>query len=86
MLQGQAVAISRTTGIHALPLSGVSRRKGDRGEIGVTRVECSRTQQQKECEECGDKGKRPLAMLHGPAPLVEKHGESGVTSRSAIEV
>ena len=72
MLQGQAVAISRTTGIHALPLSGVSRRKGDRGEIGVTRVERSRTQRQKERKECGDEGKRLLAIFHGPAPLVEK--------------
>src|SRR5262249_61095715 len=44
LLQGQAVAISRTTGIYALPFSGLSRRKGERGEIGVTRIECSRTQ------------------------------------------
>jgi len=44
LLQGQAVAISRTTGIYALLFSGLSRRKGERGEIGVTRNECSRTQ------------------------------------------
>ena len=44
LLQGQAVAISRTTGIYALLFSGLSRRKGERGEIGVTRIECSRTQ------------------------------------------
>jgi hypothetical protein len=44
LLQGQAVAISRTTGIYALLFSGLSRRKGKRGEIGVTRIECSRTQ------------------------------------------
>ena len=44
LLQGQAVAISRTTGIYAFLFSGLSRRKGERGEIGVTRIECSRTQ------------------------------------------
>src|SRR5215510_2205035 len=44
LLQGQAVAISRTTGIYALLFSGLSRRKGGRGETGVTRIECSRTQ------------------------------------------
>jgi hypothetical protein len=44
LLQGQAVAISRTTGIYALLFSGSSRRKGERGEIGVTRIECARTQ------------------------------------------
>ncbi len=43
LLQGQAVAISRTTGVYALPFSGLSRRKGERGAIGVTRTECSRT-------------------------------------------
>jgi hypothetical protein len=41
--QGPAVAISRTTRIHALPISGLSGRKGERGEIGVTRIGCSRT-------------------------------------------
>src|SRR5262245_16718789 len=44
LLQGQAVAISRTTGIYALLFSGLSRREGGRGETGVTRIECSRTQ------------------------------------------
>jgi hypothetical protein len=44
LLQGPAVAISRTTGIYALLISGLSRRKKDeRSEIGVTRIECSRT-------------------------------------------
>jgi hypothetical protein len=46
LLQGQAVAISRTTGIYALPFSGLSRRKGERGEIGVARIEYSRTHDQ----------------------------------------
>src|SRR5215813_12078403 len=46
LLQGQAVAISCTTGIYAL-LSGLSRRKGERGEIGVARIECSNIQRQK---------------------------------------
>src|SRR5262245_47143019 len=44
LLQGQAVAISRTTGIYALLFSGLSRREGGRGETAVTRIECSRTQ------------------------------------------
>ena len=43
LLQGKAVAISRTTGVYALPFSGLSRSKGERGAIGVTRTECSRT-------------------------------------------
>jgi len=43
LLQGQAVAISRTTGIYALLFSGLSRREGARGEVGVARIECSRT-------------------------------------------
>ena len=43
LLQGQAGAISRTTGIYALLISGPSRREGARGEIGVARIECFRT-------------------------------------------
>src|SRR5258707_3488074 len=46
LLQGQAVAISRTTGICALLFSGSSRRKGERGEIGVARIECSGVHEQ----------------------------------------
>jgi hypothetical protein len=42
LLQGPAVAISHTTGIYALLLSGLSRREGEGGEIA--RIECSRTQ------------------------------------------
>jgi hypothetical protein len=38
------VTISRTTGIYALLFSGLSRRKGERGEICVTHIECFRTQ------------------------------------------
>jgi hypothetical protein len=57
LFQGQAVAISRTTGIYALLFGGVSRRKSEGDEIIVARIECSRTQRQKECEECGDEGK-----------------------------
>ncbi|SIO15263.1 hypothetical protein SAMN05443247_02397 [Bradyrhizobium erythrophlei] len=41
LLQGQAVAISRTTGIYALLFSGLSRREGERCEIGVARIKCS---------------------------------------------
>jgi AraC-like DNA-binding protein len=44
LLQGPAVAISHTTGIHALLFSGLSRSEGERGEIGIARIECSRTQ------------------------------------------
>jgi hypothetical protein len=44
LLQGQAVAISRTTGIYAFPFSRMSRRESTRGKVGVTRIECSRTQ------------------------------------------
>jgi hypothetical protein len=43
LLQGQAVPISRTTGFYALLFSGPSRREGESGEIGVGRIECSRT-------------------------------------------
>jgi hypothetical protein len=41
LLQGPAVAISRTTGIYALLFSGVSRREDARGEVGVARIEFS---------------------------------------------
>jgi hypothetical protein len=44
LLRGQAGAMSRTTGIYALLFSGLSRREGARGEVGVARIECSRTQ------------------------------------------
>src|ERR1700730_5610368 len=37
LLQGQAVAISRTTGIYALMFSSLSRQ-GERCEIGVARI------------------------------------------------
>jgi hypothetical protein len=46
LLQGQAVAMSRTTDISALLFSGPSRREGERGEIGIARLECSRTYHQ----------------------------------------
>src|SRR5260370_20045696 len=68
LIQGQAVTISRTTDIYALLFSGLSRREGERGEIGFARIECSRTRCQKHREEYGDDGKRPLATYHGPAP------------------
>jgi hypothetical protein len=71
LLQGKAGAISCATDIYALLFSGLSLSKGERGEIGVARIECSRTQCQKHCEEDGDDGKRPLA-IHGPAPLDRK--------------
>jgi hypothetical protein len=57
LLQGQAVAISRTTGIYALLFGGVGRSKGEGGGIGVARIEYSHIHGQKECEEYGDKGK-----------------------------
>src|SRR5262249_28267282 len=43
LLRGQARAMSRATGIYALLFSGLSRREGARGEVGVARIECSRT-------------------------------------------
>ena len=43
LFQGQAVAVSCTTGIYALLFSGPSRREGERGQIGVARIEFSRT-------------------------------------------
>src|ERR1700730_13232023 len=43
LLQGPAIAISRTTGINALLVGGLSRRKDQRVEIGVTRIEYPRT-------------------------------------------
>jgi biotin/lipoyl-binding protein len=43
LLQGQAVAISRATGIYALLFSGLGRREGERAEIGVARIEYSVT-------------------------------------------
>jgi hypothetical protein len=38
LLQGQAVAISRTTRIYALPFGRLSGRKGERAEIDVARI------------------------------------------------
>jgi hypothetical protein len=72
LLQGQAVAISRTTGIYAFLISGLSRRKGERGEIGVARIEYSRTQCQKRCEEYKDDDKGPPATFHTLAPLGQR--------------
>jgi hypothetical protein len=43
LLQGPAVAISCATGIFALLFSGLSRREGERCEIGVARIERSLT-------------------------------------------
>jgi hypothetical protein len=43
LLQGPAVVISRTTGIYALLIGGLSRRKDERVGTGVARTECSRT-------------------------------------------
>src|SRR6202041_241107 len=67
LVQGPAIAISRTTGINALLVSGLSRHKDQGVEIGVTRIECPRTRQQQEREKRGDDDKRPLATIHGPA-------------------
>ena len=66
--QGQAVAISRTTGIHALLFGGLSRREDERGEIGVTGIECSRAQR-KESEEHGDERKGSPSAFHGLNPV-----------------
>src|SRR5271166_108964 len=42
LLQGKAGVISCATNIHALLFGGLSRRQGERGDIGVARIECSR--------------------------------------------
>ena len=42
LLPGLAVAISCATGIYAFLFSCLSRREGERCEIGVARIECSR--------------------------------------------
>jgi hypothetical protein len=80
LLQGKAGAISSTTDIHALPFSGLSRREGARGEIGVARIERSRTQYQKRCEHCGEGRQTTACYILWPAPLSGKHGEFGMTS------
>lgn len=43
LLQRTALAIPCTTGIYAFLFSGLNRRKALRGEIGIERIECSRT-------------------------------------------
>ena len=53
-----------------MPFSGLSRHEGEIGEVGVARIQFSRTRGQKHCEECGDDGKRPLATFHATALLV----------------
>jgi hypothetical protein len=73
LFQGPAVAISCTTGIYALQFSGLSRREGERDEIGVARIKCCGIRRQKEY---GDDGKRPLATFHGPAPFRSKNTAS----------
>ncbi len=70
LLQGQAIAITCTTGVRALPFGGLSRREGARGEIGLTRIERSRNQCQKHCKEHRDDGKTTAAIFHG-SPIVE---------------
>jgi len=87
LLQGQAVAVSRTTGIYALLFSGPSRQQGERCEIGVARIECSRAhdQRKKHCDEYGDDDKRPLATFHAIAPL-DQVSEFGMTPQFASEV
>jgi hypothetical protein len=56
-----------------LLFGGPSRREGERGEIGVVRIEYSRTERQ-HCEEYGD-DKRSLVTFHGESLLVEKRAD-----------
>ena len=76
LLQRQAVVIPCTTGLDALLFSGLSRRDGESGEIGVARIECSRTDRQKHCKKYGDDENRTLATFHGPAPIGLKNSAS----------
>jgi hypothetical protein len=41
LFQGSAVAIACTASIDAFLFGGVSRREGERDEIGVARIECA---------------------------------------------
>jgi hypothetical protein len=53
LLQGQTVAVPRTTNVYAVMFTGVSRRKGERFVIGISRLHWYRRQCQ--CyEEGGD--------------------------------
>jgi hypothetical protein len=44
LFQGYAVAIPCTASIDAFLFGGLSRREGERDEIGVARIECADTQ------------------------------------------
>jgi hypothetical protein len=80
------VAIARTTAAYALLFSRLSSREAPRGQVGLTRVERSTTQQQKRCEEERDDGKRPLAEFHGSTPFGLQNNESGTRSPVVIEL
>jgi len=64
LVQGHAVAISRTTCFCAL-FGGLGRRKSERGEVCFVRIQRSRTRRQKHCGEYAEEGKRPLDTFHG---------------------
>jgi hypothetical protein len=73
LLLGQAVAISCATGIHAFVFSGVGRQQGEGRGICVARIEGSRPQWRKRCEDHEDADKVSPAVFHDLAPLGRKH-------------
>jgi hypothetical protein len=68
LLLGQAVAISCATDIHAFVFSGVGRQQGEGRGICVARIQGSRPQWQKRCEDHADAAKVPPTVFHGFAP------------------
>src|ERR1700758_2298479 len=67
LLLGQAVAISCATGIHAFVFSGVGRQQGKGRGICVARIQGSRPQWQKRCENHENVDKVSPAAFHDVA-------------------
>jgi hypothetical protein len=83
LLLGQAVVISCATGIHAFVFSGVGRQQGGGREICVARIQGSRPQWQKRCEDHADADKVSPAVFQGLAPSGPNH--RGLTCRPLCE-
>jgi hypothetical protein len=81
LLQGLAVAISRTTGVNASLFSSLSRCDSARGKIGVPSIRCPRAQRE-ECKEYGGNGKPTLAIFHGRTPFRSQNAASLEKCRS----
>jgi hypothetical protein len=69
LLLGQAVAISRATGINAFVFSRMGYQQGEGYWICVARIEGSRPQWQKRCEDHEDADRVSPAVFHDLAPL-----------------